>query len=155
MSQGADPPARTDEDAIVRLLHDYGHFLDYGHSDEWFALFAPGAVYALAYRDGLVRRAIGCPEVHGSTLVYRDAALKEFAAAHSRAPGHWHKHFVSGWRVDRDGTSGARCTSYFMRVDAVGNGSRIVACGRYLDRLVRIRTGLWRFAERVAEIEMQ
>lgn len=143
------------ERAIVRLLHDYGHHIDYGEKDAWIALFAADARYVLRYRAGLAPRSIGPPEAIGGDLVYSGHPdLHAFVAAHSHAPERWHKHLVYNWRIDLSGHS-ASVLSYFTRIDATDAGARIVAAGRYLDRVTRGDDDRWRFAERIAEIEMQ
>lgn len=142
------------ERAIVRLLHDYGYHIDYGEPDLWLALFAPDARYVLRYRDGLTPRSIGMPAREGSDLVYKGKALADFIAAHSHAPDKYHKHFVTGWRIDI-ADAAASSMSYFQRVDASEGGARIVAAGRYRDRFVRSSCGRWLFSERIAEIEIQ
>lgn len=142
------------ERRIIRTLHDYGHHIDYGEREEWLALFAPGARYVLRYREGLTPRAIGAPVRQGGDLIYTGEALACFIDAHSHAPDKYHKHFVSGWRIDLEGDA-ATCTSYFQRVDQTGEGGRIVAAGRYRDQFVLSVSGLWQFAERIAEIEIQ
>lgn len=146
--------ALVDERAIVRLLHDYGHHIDYGRDVEWLGLFVPDARYVLRYRAGLVPQSIGAPDQVGDDLVYRGPELAGFIAAHGHAPDRWHKHVVTNWLIDLDG-SRASVASYFLRVDATDGGARIVAGGRYLDNVVRSADGRWRFAERVAEIEIQ
>lgn len=152
-----DPALRTlrDECAVVRLLHDYGHHIDYGMSRAWLDLFMPDARYVLRYRAGLTPRSIATPERIGSDLVYRGhPALTAFVGAHSHAPDRWHKHMIANWRIDVTGER-ADVSSYFTRIDATDTGARIVAAGRYVDVVVRGDDGRWRFAERVAEIEMQ
>lgn len=147
--------ALLDEQAIVRLLHDYGHHIDYGEKDAWIALFASDARYVLRYRAGLAARSIGTPEAIGGDLVYRGhPALCAFIAAHSHAPERWHKHLVYNWRMDLSGDV-ARVSSYFTRIDATDAGPRIVAGGHYLDTLERGADDRWRFVERIAQIEMQ
>ena len=147
--------ALIDERAIVRLLHDYGHHIDYGEGGEWLELFVADARYVLRYRSGLSPRSIGNPEVAGSHLFYQGhAALAAFISAHSHAPDRWHKHVVTNWRIEL-GCERATVTSYFLRIDATDAGARIVAAGRYLDVVVCDPEGRWRFAERIAEIEMQ
>lgn len=143
-----------DEQAIVRLLHAYGHALDYGDRAGWVALFAAEARYELHYRAGLVPRAIGSPEVIDERRIYRGRhALETFARAHSHVPDRYHKHVVTGWLIERDGDA-ARVDSYFFRLDAHDPGCGIVAAGRYRD-VVQRHGRHWRFAVRIAEIEMQ
>jgi hypothetical protein len=48
----------------------------------------------------------------------------------------------------------ATARSYFLRVEPRDDGpTRIVASGRYVDRLVRCEDGRWLFRERGAEID--
>lgn len=144
-----------DESAIVDLLHGYGHALDYGRSDAWLDLFETDALYELRYRDGLVPRAIGTPVAKGNIRTYQGRqALEGFARAHSHAPDRYHKHLATNWRITIEGDA-AEVDSYFARIDAVEGGTRIVAAGRYRDRMRRGEDGCWRIAVRIAEIEMQ
>lgn len=48
----------------------------------------------------------------------------------------------------------ATVQSYFTRLDATRDGRPFIrAFGRYLDRMVKGADGVWRFTERVAEVE--
>ena len=145
-----------DERAIVDVLHRYGHALDYGEPDVWLDLFEADAIYGLRYREGLAPRAIGSAEVSGNVRRYQGHRdLEDFARAHSSAPDRYHKHLTTNWQIALTGQS-ARVDSYFTRLDAVeGGGIQIVAAGRYRDQLRRGEDERWRFASRVAEIEMQ
>ena len=150
-----DLRALLDHQAVARVVADYGHCIDYGEADQWLDLFTPDARYVLRYREGLIARSIGRPRREGADLVYagRDA-LASFIREHSCAPAAWHKHVVSGLRIDLDGDR-ASAASGFLRVDQLAAGAGIVAAGRYRDRFERGSDGRWRFAERIAEIEIQ
>lgn len=144
-----------DEGAIVDVLHGYGHALDYGRPDAWLDLFEHDALYELRYRDGLVPRAIGSPVSSGNVRTYRGReALESFARSHSHAPERYHKHLATNWRIAIEGTA-AEVDSYFVRIDAVEGGTRIVAAGRYRDKMRLGEDGCWRIVVRIAEIEMQ
>jgi hypothetical protein len=48
----------------------------------------------------------------------------------------------------------ATVQSYFTRLDATHDGRPFIrAFGRYMDRMVKGTDGVWRFKERVAEVE--
>lgn len=142
-----------DERAILRLLHDYGEHIDYGRADRWLGLFVADAAYELHYREGLSPSGYGKARIDGNRLIYQGRAmLADFIASHSHAPDIYHKHVVTGARIELDGDS-AHSESYFMRIDEVGGTPVIRAAGRYLDALIRCSDGIWRFERRVAEIE--
>lgn len=144
-----------DELAITRLLHAYGHALDYGDSAGWLALFEREAVLELRYRAGLEPRMIGTPEALPDGARYCGAtALRSFAQSHSHAPDAYHKHLCTNALIAVDGDT-ASVESYFVRLDGADPGIRIVAAGRYRDQLRRQRDGRWCFVHRVAEIEQQ
>jgi hypothetical protein len=79
--------------------------------------------------------------------------LAAFIAQHTRAPGKYHKHLLiePAITVNEDQ---ATVQSYFTRLDATREGRPFIrAFGRYLDRMVKGADGVWRFKERVAEVE--
>lgn len=141
------------ERALLRLLNDYGRAIDYGDQPGWLDLFAEDAMLEIRYREGLVPPTYGGPDVSGASLVYvGHAQLATFIAAHSHAPASYHKHIITGTRLDVAG-DGATAESYFLRVDERGGSPVIVASGRYIDRFSRSADARWRFAARLAEVE--
>src|SRR3989442_15385007 len=75
-----------DERDILATLHQYGHALDYGAEADWVDCFTADAHYEV--------REPGHGTA-GSVRAYdgRDE-LTAFAARHTRAPEHFHKHVV-------------------------------------------------------------
>ena len=139
----ADVALLMAERAVIGTLYRYGHSIDYGLEQDWLDCFAPDGAFDVRYRVG----------AKASRRFEGRAALAGFIAAHSRAPGHWHKHLLFEPVVEVDGDR-ARVRSYFARLDASDDGTPFVrAFGRYLDQLAKGPDGAWRFLERVAEVE--
>jgi SnoaL-like domain len=130
------------ERAILRTLYRYGHSIDYGLEQEWVDCFAEDGVFD-------VRRRVG-----GASARHEGrAALAAFIAQHTRAPGRYHKHMLVEPAITVNGDQ-ATVQSYFTRLDATRAGRPFIrAFGRYLDRMVKSDDGVWRFKERVAEVE--
>ena len=133
-----------DERGVLATLHRYGHALDYGAEAAWVDCFTADARYEVREpghgTTGSVRAYDGRDE------------LAAFAARHTRAPEHFHKHVVVDPVIAVDGDR-ATAVSYFLRVDHVDGEPVVYAFGRYRDELVRGEDGRWRFAVRVAEVE--
>jgi hypothetical protein len=133
-----------DERDVLATLHRYGHALDYGAEAGWVGCFTADARYEVREPGngtaGRVRAYDGRDE------------LAAFAARHTRAPEHFHKHVVVDPMIAVDGDR-ATAVSYFLRVDQAGGERVVYAFGRYRDELVRGEDGRWRFAVRVAEVE--
>jgi SnoaL-like domain len=139
-----------DERGVLATLHRYGHALDYGAEANWVDCFTADAHYEVRGPGTGTGTGTGTA---GSVRAYdgRDE-LAAFAARHTRAPEHFHKHVVVDPIVSVDGDR-ATAVSYFLRLDEA-DGERVVyAFGRYRDELVRGEDGRWRFAVRVAEVE--
>ena len=133
-----------DERGVLATLHRYGHALDYGAEAGWVDCFTADAHYEVREPGN---------GTAGSVRAYdgRDE-LAAFAARHTRAPEHFHKHVVVDPVIAVDGDR-ATAVSYFLRLDHA-DGERVVyAFGRYRDELVRGEDGRWRFAVRIAEVE--
>ncbi|MCU1413578.1 MAG: hypothetical protein JWN80_918 [Microbacteriaceae bacterium] len=129
-----------DERAILRLLHSYGHYLDYGLVDAWVDCFTEEGVFE-------VQRATP----PGGLYRGRDE-LRSFVAAHSHAPDKWHKHVVVDPIIAARGNS-AEVESYFMRLDRIDDLPQVRTFGRYRDSVRRTADGRWRLAHRVVEVE--
>ncbi len=133
-----------DERGVLATLHRYGHALDYGAEADWVDCFTSDARYEVRERGhgtaGGVRAYVGRQE------------LAAFAARHTRAPEHFHKHVVVDPVIAVDGDR-ATADSYFLRLDHSGGERVVYAFGRYRDELARGEDGRWRFAVRVAEVE--
>lgn len=133
-----------DERAILETLHRYGHSMDYGPDADFLSCFVEEGIWDVQMRrSGAGFRCSGRAEI---------AASLE-AQTSVRAPALYAKHVVVDARIVVDGDR-ATAVSYFLRVEPKDDGpTRIVASGRYLDRLVRDSDGAWRFEERIAEID--
>jgi len=142
-----------DERAITRVLYDYGDFIDYGHPEAFIDLFTTDATFIMHYPEGATPRAYGTPRIEANRAFYEGRqAIEGFIRNHSHAPETYHKHVFSNIKIALDGPA-ARAQTYFMRVDATPDGPRIVAAGRYVDKLVKCPDGRWRMTSRIAEIE--
>lgn len=124
---------------ILRRLHAYGPALDYGQEAAFVECFVKDGVFALTGHPFHTR-------FEGSEQ------LAAFAAQHTRAPGHVHKHCVFDSVINVRG-SRATSVSYFTRLDLEPDGPVVHAFGRYHDRLAKGRDGIWRFVQRTCEIE--
>ena len=80
-------------------------------------------------------------------------ALAAFIATHTRAPETWHKHMMVQPRVAVEGDT-AKTESFFTRLDEDETlEPYVLVFGRYRDTVQRCDDGLWRFRERIVEIE--
>jgi hypothetical protein len=127
------------EREILRTLHAYAHAIDYGDDEGWVDCFTANGVF----------------DVRGARqyLFCGHDELRHFIARHTRAPAAWHKHLMVEPLVKLDGDS-ATCSSYFTLLRDAGGVPAVGAFGRYKDQLVAESDGRWRFAERVAEVEV-
>ena len=146
-----------EERAILNTLHRYAHAIDYGHEADWLDCFTDDGAFDLHIKqDGeAIGRAMGVGTPHaGGVRIGGRAALEHFIGRHTRAPTTWHKHFMVEplIAIAADGVH-ARVESYFVMLDEHGGDRSMRAFGRYLDRMVRVDDGRWRFEERIAEIE--
>lgn len=132
-----------EERAILRLLHRYGHAMDYGDEEAWVDVFTPDAVFDVV-------------EVVGGRRVHREegrAGFARYIAGYGKPPAVYRKHIMVDPIIDVAGDE-ARVEAYWfflVRDDATGHPA-VVAFGRYHDRLVKL-DGRWRIAERFAEVE--
>jgi len=133
-----------EERAIVRLLHDYAHAMDYGHESRWVDTFTEDAVFDVV-------------EVVGGRRVHREdghADLARYVASYPKPP-HFRKHVVVDPLVDvSDDGQTAKVEAYWLllqRDDETGKPV-LSAFGHYADELVK-RDGHWRIAKRYAEVE--
>jgi len=127
------------ERGILRRLYSYGPALDYGREAAFVECFVEDGIFALT----------GHP-VH--TRFQGSEQLAAFAAQHTRAPAHVHKHCVVDPVVEVSGNE-ATSVAYFTRLDLEPEGPVVHAFGRYHDHLAKGEDGIWRFVERKVEIE--
>ena len=133
-----------DERAIVQTLHQYGHSMDYGPDADFVDCFTTDGVW-----DVQMRRSQGGFQCRGRDEI--QSSLDGQTAM--RAPALYAKHIVVDPRIVVSGDE-ASVQSYFLRVEPSDQGpTRIVASGRYLDRMLRCADGRWRFRQRIAEID--
>ena len=133
--------AAADERAILRVLYTYCHALDYGEEAQWVGLFTADGIFHVDLPRGL-------PPIHCAGK----KELAAFAAAHPRAPAALHKHLLLDPLIELQGDE-ARVASYFQLLLDIDGTPETYCFGRYLDRLVRSEDGLWRFKERVAQVQ--
>ncbi len=117
-----------DEDQIRRTLARYSQWCDDGRFDEWAELFTEDAQFI----------------VSGSVTEGRDAIRRYMQSV--LPPGSRGKHMTANTLIEVGGDTATATTDYLF-VRATTEGPRIVAAGRYDDRLVRDGTR-WRFRER-------
>ncbi|WP_157215537.1 nuclear transport factor 2 family protein [Flavisphingomonas formosensis] len=148
--------ALEDERAVRALIERYGHLIDYGRDAEWVAAFTSDGAYELIFRCGVPP---AMAEAFPHAILAADRfrvegaeALAGFIATHTYAPNAWHKHVVVDPQITIDGDD-ATAESYFLRIDLIEGRREILSFGRYRDRIVRGADGIWRFAERVMEVE--
>lgn len=128
------------ERSILRLLHTYGHSIDYGAADAWLDCFTEDGVFE-------VRRAAP------PGGIYRGREeLRGFISAHTHAPDRWHKHLVVDPVIRSEGDA-AEVDSYFVRLDRIDDLPTIRTFGRYRDSAVVGEDGRWRLARRIVEVE--
>jgi hypothetical protein len=124
-----------DKHAIAERMHTYGHALDYGRRDVWLDCWTADAVLEWP---------------HGTF-----AGVAEIGRAfdeHTHAPDYFHKHVVVDPLIEVVGER-ARVESYFLRIDESPAGPIVRSMGRYRDQLVRSDDGIWRFSERLTDLE--
>ena len=131
----------ADERAILRVLYSYCHAIDYGEEARWIGLFTPDGVFHVDMPRGLT--AIHCAGRN---------ELAAFVAAHPRAPSALHKHVLLNPLIELHGNE-ARVASYFQLLLDIDSVPETYCFGRYLDRLVRSKSGLWQFRERLAQVQ--
>src|ERR1700733_11857129 len=124
---------------ILQRLYMYGPALDYGQEEAFVECFTDDGIF-----EGM-----GHPR-HKSYQGGKQLAA--FAAQHTRAPAHIHKHCVIDPVIDVRGNE-ASSTAYFARLDLEAEGPVVHAFGRYHDELLKEADESWRFARRTCEIE--
>ena len=133
--------AIADERAILRVLYSYCHAIDYGEEARWLGLFTADGIFHVDMPRGL-------PPVHCAG----QKELAAFVGAHPRAPAALHKHLLLNPLIELHGDE-ARAASYFQLLLDIDGIPETYCFGRYLDRLERSESGLWRFKERMAQVQ--
>ena len=130
-----------DERAILRTLYTYAHAIDYGEEARWVGCFAEDGVFHVEFAGDV-------PPIR----LEGQAALAAFIADHPRAPEALHKHLLFNPLIDIQGDE-ASVASYFQMLLEIDGLPETYCFGRYLDQLRRCADGVWRFAERKAEVQ--
>jgi SnoaL-like domain len=131
----------ADERAILRVLYGYCHAIDYGDEAKWVGLFTSDGIFHVELPRGL-------PPIHCAG----QKELAAFIGAHPRAPAALHKHLLLNPVIELHGEE-ARAASYFQLLLEIDGIPETFCFGRYLDKLVRSESGLWRFRERLAQVQ--
>lgn len=131
-----------EERAILRMLHRYGHCIDYA-LPEWAELFTRDGVFDVRFREGMR---------HESFKLEGREALSGHIAAHYKPPAKYTKHLLIEPLIFFTGKGKATAESYWVRLDEVQGKAYVVGFGRYFDRLVK-RSGRWLFRERICDVE--
>lgn len=141
--------ALEDQQAILRVLHLYGHTIDYDLEAPFVDLWTDDALVTYNFD---VPNALAPTGLQNFELRGRDQ-LRAFFRSHTHAPAVYHKHFLVAPAVQIDGNR-ATAESYYARLDeAAGGGPVLSSFGRYRDVLVRCPDGRWRLQERHASTE--
>jgi hypothetical protein len=133
-----------DERAILRTLHQYCHAMDYGPDSEFISCFVNDGLWEVRMRrSGAGFKCRGHIQLAASLAAQMSV----------RVPALFAKHIVIDPLITLSGDR-ASVVSYFLRVEPRPDApTEIVASGRSFDRMVRVEDGIWRFEERIAEID--
>ena len=138
--------AIDDERGVLANMYRYAHSIDYGLDDQWVDCFTGDGAFDMRHRPDFA-------PTEGQRHQGR-AALAAFIATHTQAPETWHKHMMVQPRIEVAGDR-ANTVSFFLRLDEDGTGAPyVLVFGRYRDTVRRCTDGLWRFEERIVEIEV-
>ena len=149
------------KDAIVALLYDYCHELDYLRPSEVVALFTPDAELDIRMDNAVVAEGTS----YDRGVVHRgqdqiNAFYRAITVRDSSYPAPYH-HLVINPRVVVSGDA-ASAESTMVVVDNDPTDKRphimngrpdITGYGRYSDKLVRTPAGDWKIAYRLIEVE--
>ncbi len=125
---------------IQQLMVRYAESIDYGDHPTWVATFTDDGVFDVRRRGEPLFKHVGAQE------------LLDFVTTHSHAPETYHKHLLGLPSIDVDGDS-ATAHTYFSMLHESPTGPTVLVFGRYLDRFVRGDDEVWRFAERIVDME--
>lgn len=125
---------------IQQTMVRYAESIDYGDHPTWAATFTPDGVFDVRRRGEPMFKHVGTD------------ALLGFVATHSHAPQTYHKHVLGLPTIEVDGDR-ATARAYFSMMHESPTGPMVLVFGRYLDTLARGDDGVWRFAERIVDME--
>jgi hypothetical protein len=127
---------------IVQRLHSYCHAIDHGSEEEFLDCFTDTAKWSMGFAGSTDARRF---EGRADNL--------EFIQNYTRAPEVVQKHLLLEPKITRNGDA-ANARSYWLLIAALADGQPYVnSYGRYDDQLVRGADGVWRFSERMVEVE--
>lgn len=130
-------------EAVAATIRRYARALDYGEDDVWVDCFLEDGIFEVRYHTIEPIRVCG------------QAALRQFVAAHTKAPSRWHKHITTQHEIHIDGDV-ATAESYILRIDRDDRRNDTPTpwvFGRYIDKLTRCADASWRFSCRIIELE--
>jgi 3-phenylpropionate/cinnamic acid dioxygenase small subunit len=133
----------SDDGEIRTLVAKLAQFADVGDIDDYLALFAPDAVWAM---PAIPQSGLEASERRGVDAIA--AGVRERRAAGVQGPGTNTAHVITTIAVDFDGEDTAVATSTWMFIgDTASAAPRLQGLGRYRDTVVRTGEG-WRLARR-------
>lgn len=138
--------ALEDERAILRLMYQYAHTLDYGLDEEWTALFTEDGVLEVTRRQTSEQVK---PHRHEGR-----AALRAWVASHTAmaaTPVMYAKHFMTAPLIEVKGNT-ATSVAYAAGIHEYPGGPIVNNFGRNVDRFVK-RKGRWLFQQRTIASE--
>ncbi|MET0661056.1 MAG: nuclear transport factor 2 family protein [Steroidobacteraceae bacterium] len=142
---------------ILIALARYGHSIDYGRDADWVDCFCADGVFDMrVMRDPRAfDRDYGYGTRHELGVRFEGhQQLQAFISRETPAPETYLKHVVVEPVITLDADDRtAHVISYFLLTAESTSGPIVAASGRYLDTLVRCNDEIWRFRERIAEVE--
>jgi ketosteroid isomerase-like protein len=138
-----------DERAILRVLHAYGHAIDYDLEDTFADCWTDDAVATYNFDIPNAKAPTGIQNF----ALEGKGEIMDFFRRHTHAPAAYHKHFLVEPRIEVDGDR-ATVSSYYARLDeTTDRGPMMSSFGCYRDVFARGADGRWRLQERHATTE--
>ena len=135
-----------DERAILRLMYQYAHTLDYGQDEAWTALFAEDGVLEVTRRETSAQVK---PHRHEGRAALR--AWVESHTAMAATPVMYAKHFMTAPLIEVKGNT-ATSVAYAAGIHEYPGGPMVNNFGRNHDTFVK-RKGRWLFQQRTIDSE--
>jgi hypothetical protein len=136
------------ERGILQTMHKYGHTWDYGPVEERLDCFTDDAVV------NLIRKHAGVGDEEEVRYSGRDELLAKWIGPHIMAPQAYFKHVMVEPRITLISDDEARVQSMFCVLYNRDGVPYVSNYGRYFDHLRKCGDGVWRFKEKVAEVEV-